>query len=305
MSGRRVVIVGGGPAGMMLAWQLASSGVEVRVLERHPDFRREVRGELMQRSVVEQLEKAGLFERLLERGLALPDLQRQMYVGPTRKVRTPGPTELGAVVNQPGFLELLHEQCSTLPNYRLDFGTVALEAIREGDAVVGLKTRSAGAEARVDADLFVVCNGRNSALRKSCGLETETFESTADALWLRFDFMSESHDISQAIATPSGSYWHGILHRREPDAFNAKYWMARVGEHPIFSELLCDAKEIAANAPDSGIAAAVSALKTWDAAWFTDQCCSAQDSRATSMLLEIQRREWALLFDHNFSKAFA
>ena len=52
MSGRRVVIVGGGPAGMMLAWQLASSGVEVRVLERHPDFRREFRGELMQRSVV-------------------------------------------------------------------------------------------------------------------------------------------------------------------------------------------------------------------------------------------------------------
>ena len=122
-----------------------------------------------------------------------------MYVGPTRKVRTPGPTELGAVVNQPGFLELLHEQCSTLPNYRLDFGTVALEAIREGDAVVGLKTRSAGAEARVDADLFVVCNGRNSALRKSCGLETETFESTADALWLRFDFSDAIEAIPKTV----------------------------------------------------------------------------------------------------------
>ena len=47
------------------------------------------------------------------------------------------------------------------------------------------------------------------------------------AMWLLFDFMTESHEISQGLATPSGSYWHGILHRREPDAFNSKYWMAR------------------------------------------------------------------------------
>lgn len=33
MSGPEIVIVGGGPAGMMLAYQLASIGVRVRVLE--------------------------------------------------------------------------------------------------------------------------------------------------------------------------------------------------------------------------------------------------------------------------------
>lgn len=44
MSERQVVIVGAGPAGMMLAYQLASNGVRVRVLERHPDFEREFRG---------------------------------------------------------------------------------------------------------------------------------------------------------------------------------------------------------------------------------------------------------------------
>ncbi|HZX65857.1 MAG TPA: FAD-dependent oxidoreductase, partial [Myxococcales bacterium] len=52
----RVVIVGGGPAGMLLAYQLASNGVDVTVLERHPDFDREFRGELLQASVVEELE---------------------------------------------------------------------------------------------------------------------------------------------------------------------------------------------------------------------------------------------------------
>ena len=63
--------------------------------------------------------------------------------------------------------------------------------------MVALKTRHAGQEGRVDGDLFVVCNGRNSALRKSCGLETETFETTADALWLRFD-LSESPELLPA-----------------------------------------------------------------------------------------------------------
>src|SRR3954470_10360917 len=102
MALRQVVIVGAGPAGMMLAYQLAMNGVPVRVLERHPDFRREFRGELMQGSVVAQLEKAGLFQILLERGLALPNMKRQMFVGATREVRIPAPVETGAVVNQPG-----------------------------------------------------------------------------------------------------------------------------------------------------------------------------------------------------------
>ena len=63
---------------MMMAYQLASSGVDVTVLERHPDFDREFRGELLQRPVVEQLEKAGVMSILLERGLALPGIERRM-----------------------------------------------------------------------------------------------------------------------------------------------------------------------------------------------------------------------------------
>jgi hypothetical protein len=56
-------------------------------------------------------------------------------------------------------------------------------------------------------------------------------------LWLLFDFLDESHDISQNLADRDGSYWHGFMHRREPDAGNAAYWFRRVGDHPIFSEL--------------------------------------------------------------------
>src|SRR5262245_2525262 len=47
-------------------------------------------------------------------------------------------------------------------------------------------------------------------------------EALRAGLWLLFDYMEESHELSQKIATPSGSYWHAILHRREPDPSNAK-----------------------------------------------------------------------------------
>jgi 2-polyprenyl-6-methoxyphenol hydroxylase-like FAD-dependent oxidoreductase len=184
----RVVIVGAGPAGMMLAYQLASNGVAVRVLERHPDFEREFRGELIQASVLAPLERSGILRLLLARGLAIPDVERRMFVGRTRAVRPPGPPERGALISQPGLLALLHELASRYPGYRLDFGATAQEAIREGGRVVAIKARRERAEERVEGDLFVISNGRNSALRKSCGLEAEIFQSTANALWLRFDF---------------------------------------------------------------------------------------------------------------------
>src|SRR5262245_45894685 len=52
-------------------------------------------------------------------------------------------------------------------------------------------------------------------------------------IWLHHDFLDESHAISQEIRTATGSYWHAIMHRREPDAENSKYWWRRVGDHPV------------------------------------------------------------------------
>lgn len=195
----QIVIVGGGPAGMFLAYQLVTHGIPVRVLERHPDFSREFRGELLQPSVLESLERSGLLPLLLQRGLALPDIERRMFVGKRRAVHVPGPRERGAIVSQPGLLGLLHELCGQTPHYRIDFGTTVLDAVREDGRVVALKTRRGGVEERVDGDLFIVCNGRNSHLRKACGLETETFETTADALWLRFDFSDAPQALPETL----------------------------------------------------------------------------------------------------------
>jgi hypothetical protein len=44
------------------------------------------------------------------------------------------------------------------------------------------------------------------------------------AIWLYVDDLAKSHTISQGIDGPIGAYWHGIMHRREGDFSNSKYW---------------------------------------------------------------------------------
>jgi len=123
-------------------------------------------------------------------------------------------------------------------------------------------------------------------------------------LWLLYDFLDESHTISQDIATNTGSYWHGIMHRREPDYGNAAYWFRRVGQHPIFDALRRETARIAA-APPVPAAAFLTEKPSWDPFVFIDLCEAAANGTADCDLLcqQIQRCEWQLLFDHSYRNA--
>src|SRR5205814_1115995 len=93
-------------------------------------------------------------------------------------------------------------------------------------------------------------------------------------LWLLHDFLDESHAISQEIDTPTGSFWHGILHRREPDYGNAKYWFRRIGQHPIFEPLAVAARELVKAAKDKlpQNMSYVCQQTSWDPYRFIDLC---------------------------------
>ena len=56
-------------------------------------------------------------------------------------------------------------------------------------------------------------------------------------LWLLAGDLDRSHTISQSIGSAEGSFWHGIMHRREGDFSNSKYWFRRVGDHPVLDQL--------------------------------------------------------------------
>ena len=124
-------------------------------------------------------------------------------------------------------------------------------------------------------------------------------------LWLAHGFLDESHAISQEIDSPDGSYWHAIMHRREPDYWNSKYWYRRVGQHAIFEPLVAAAKELAASHPPDAPAEFLASQRTWDPFRFVDLCEAIAGGRSKSETLarEVARAEWQLLFDHCYRAA--
>lgn len=124
-------------------------------------------------------------------------------------------------------------------------------------------------------------------------------------LWLHHDFLEPSHQLSQEIETASGRYWHGLMHRREPDFGNAKYWFRRVGKHPVFTALHQAAQDMARREEVSGQAAWLTAQAAWDPFAFLDLCEAAYEGRVDWELLcrHIQDHEWGLLFDYCYRRA--
>lgn len=121
-------------------------------------------------------------------------------------------------------------------------------------------------------------------------------EAALAGLWLYFSCLDDSHEVSQRLSSPEGSFWHGIMHRQEPDAWNAKYWFRQVGDHAIFPALREEAVRIVEeHEGDLAIPPA------WNASWFVDICEAAREGRSRereALALAIQRAEWQLLFDY-------
>lgn len=99
-------------------------------------------------------------------------------------------------------------------------------------------------------------------------------EPLSTGLWLYVDDLDRSHRISQSLDDETGSFWHGIMHRREGDFSNSHYWFRRVGYHP-----------------------AMDLIDGYDSHAFIDQVEQAyRTGHGLSELIDLQRREWAALF---------
>ncbi|RKU13941.1 hypothetical protein C6502_01985 [Candidatus Poribacteria bacterium] len=127
------------------------------------------------------------------------------------------------------------------------------------------------------------------------------------------DALDASHTISQGIESGTGSYWHGIMHRREPDYSNGKYWFRRVGVHPTFPALRGRALALlqSGSIKSDSLADYVDAIEgreNWDAFRFVDWCQAADEDRSTpeavkSFLQVVQVEEIKLLLDYSYQQA--
>ena len=125
--------------------------------------------------------------------------------------------------------------------------------------------------------------------------------SCLSAAWLWNDFLDESHTISQDIHTSTGSFWHAIMHRRECDYSNSKYWFRKVGKHDVFVPLAEQAVDLAGGTDRFGLLD----QGGWDPFAFVDLCQQAGngDPSLLDYCREITRVEWELLFDYCYQRA--
>jgi hypothetical protein len=115
------------------------------------------------------------------------------------------------------------------------------------------------------------------------------------ALYLYFGCWQEAHETAQDVQSVEGSYWHAIVHRQEPDAWNSDYWFRQVGRHAIFPALR-----------EAAIALGVDFGAEWRPGAFIKLCEEARSSPGSDrerQALAVQLAEWQLLFDYCAAQA--
>lgn len=183
------VIVGGGPAGMMLGLILARNGLDVVVLEKHGDFFRDFRGDTIHPSIIGLLGELGIREGFLDlphtRIRTLDAVIDGNRLRPIDFGRLRPPDDFLVLAPQWDFLTFLAEEGQRHDGFHLLMNTEATDVIVESGAVRGVAASDADDELEVRATLTVAADGRDSAVRAAAGLRPKEFGVPIDVLWFR------------------------------------------------------------------------------------------------------------------------
>ncbi|PMB27892.1 FAD-dependent oxidoreductase [Fischerella thermalis] len=182
-------IVGGGPAGAVLALMLARQDISVILLEAHKDFDRDFRGDTIHPSVMEIMEELGLAEKLLQlphakmRQIRIRTPEASVTLADFSHLRTRYPYI--TMLPQARFLEFIAAEAQKYPNFQLIMGANVQELIEEDGVVRGVRYRGHGGWHEVRAILTVGADGRHSRLRQLAGFESIQTSPPMDVLWFR------------------------------------------------------------------------------------------------------------------------
>ena len=182
-------IAGGGPAGMMLGFLLARAGVPVTVLEKHPDFLRDFRGDTIHPSTLDLMHELGLLDAFLKLPHSRVARLSGQVGGTTIALadfsHLPTHCKFIALMPQWDFLDFLAAHGRKYPAFDLRMRTEATGLIEEDGRVAGVRAKSPDGEIEVRADLTVGCDGRHSTLRERAGFHVEDIGAPMDILWFR------------------------------------------------------------------------------------------------------------------------
>jgi 2-polyprenyl-6-methoxyphenol hydroxylase-like FAD-dependent oxidoreductase len=212
------VVVGGGPAGMVLGLLLARGGVEVTVLEKHADFLRDFRGDTVHPTTLDLLDELGLGEEFAKlpqshvTQVGLPTVEGLVRFGDFSGLK--GPHNYIAMVPQWDLLDLLADAAKQESTFTLRMETEAVDLVRDHGRVVGVKYRTAaGDTGEIRADLTVAADGRHSVLRSAANLRVKEYPTPLDAWWFRLP--REQTDPSGVVGVMSAARAVVMLDRND------------------------------------------------------------------------------------------
>ena len=180
-----LIIVGGGPAGVMAGLLFARAGCRVQVLEKHADFFRDFRGDTVHPSTMEILDQLGILKSFLQRPHDELDTARirvagtEYVIGDLSHLDTVAP--FMAMMPQWEFLDFLRDEAELYPGFSLSMEQPAEGFIEEDGRVVGVRLNG-GKELRA-GKLVVAADGRSSLVRSLGMLQVEEIGAPMDVFW--------------------------------------------------------------------------------------------------------------------------
>lgn len=182
-------IVGGGPAGMMLALLFARAGIETIVLEKHADFLRDFRGDTIHPSTLAAMDDLGFLDELL----SLPHAKARVLAGKIGDTtltladfsRLPTKAKYIAFMPQWNFLDFLARKAAAYPSFRLLMRSEALSLVAEAGAIKGVLAETPQGQLEIRADLTIGADGRHSTVRQAAGFVPQEIGAPMDVLWFR------------------------------------------------------------------------------------------------------------------------
>src|SRR5262249_34257385 len=141
----RCCVVGGGPCGLMLGFLLGRAGIDVVVLEKHADFLRDFRGDIIHPSTLQLMDELGLLDGFLK----LPHQEAPTigaYFGDREYAfadfpHLPTRAKFVALMPQWDFLNFLADRGRRFPSFHLRMRTEAVDLIKEGGRIAGVRAQ--------------------------------------------------------------------------------------------------------------------------------------------------------------------